>query len=111
MRPSRISGSLDELNDAVREFKENYEKFAAKNKQFLLLEDEFGDMLQIIESKGHFQSSAKLFEHQIQITQQAIERKQKSISLWTNKLGTFLKKIYPVVKLSSNFIITVAEVS
>lgn len=110
-RTSRFSRSVDELNNAVGEFKEIYEKFAAKNKQFFLLEDELGDMLQIIESKDDFQSSAKLFEHQVQITLQAIERKQKSTSIWTNKLGTFLKKIYPVIKLSSNFIITVAEVS
>lgn len=109
--PSRISRSLAELTDAVGEFKENYEKFAVKNKQFLLLDDEFGDILQIVEPKGHFKDSAKLFEHQIQITLQTIETKQKSTSIWTNKLGIFLKKIYPVVKLSSSLIITVAEVS
>jgi hypothetical protein len=38
--------------------------------------DGFGDILQIVEPKGHLKDRAKLFEHQIHITLQTIEINQ-----------------------------------
>ena len=46
----RMFRSLSELNDAISKFKENYELFAAENKQFLLIESDFHKELKTSEA-------------------------------------------------------------
>jgi hypothetical protein len=75
------------------------------------LDDELKESLQIADSHETFRSGAKLFGQAIQLTLQKVVKEQKpSGTKWTTTLGNFLIKIYPITKLSSRFILGVADV-
>ena len=109
--PDRLSRSITELSDAVTEFAKNYQEFASKNRQYLLIDDDVGQVLQPTDTKTNFRSAAQLFELRIQDVMRTVEKKnQFKAGKWTTKLGSFLRKIYPVCRLSVRCLLNVAEV-
>jgi hypothetical protein len=109
--PTRISRSLTKLDAAMTEFRKNYELFAIKNSDFLLLDDEFNKAFQNAEAGDDIKRSAHIFGAGIRAVLQAIGTKKNiGKSAWLTKLGSFLTKLYPVAMLSLNLAEAVAEV-
>ena len=68
--------------------------------------------LQLAGSEKDIKRSAKIFEEQIEVTVLATEKKQEtSKAKWTGKVGAFLKKIYPIARISLKLASSAGEVS
>ena len=110
--PSRISRIMTELDGAMAEFRKNYELFAEKHSDVLLLDDEFNGIFQKAEATDDIKRSAQIFGAGIWVVLRTMETKKNvSKSGWLAKLCTFLTKMYPVAMLSLNLTASVAEVS
>lgn len=107
-----MSKSLSELDDAIAEFKNNYELFMAVNSKFVLIDDDFRGAFQKAEAGGNVRQSAEIFRHTVWATVRTVENKQKYVQQkWIAKVGNFLTKLYPIAKLSLGLAGAIAEVS
>jgi hypothetical protein len=96
---SRTYRSIQELTEAIDEFKKNYEAFSAKNRQFLLIDTEAA--FQAAQKQNDIRHAAKTFSDSIWEVLHALEKKRKMKSgRWTTKLGNALSKLYPIARLS-----------
>jgi hypothetical protein len=98
-----LAKAQEELQKAIDKFKENHEKFAAKNG--LILMDDKGIHREIhkADKVSNIQDSARFFGNEIstvlRITQ---EREKLSGAKWTGVFTKFLSKFYPLARLSLN---------
>lgn len=99
-----------ELDQAIAEFKKNYQKFAERNK-YLSIKDGVEEALRSAGSEKDIKRSAQIFEVHIDAALQAAEGKQKANKAkWTGKVGGFLKNMYPVARISLQLTSSAAEV-
>ena len=104
--------SRSELEEAIAEFKTNYERFAKKNKQFLLIDDEFNGAFQNAQVEQDIRKSARTFGDGIQTAMRTIEKKKLATKgNWTTRLGNFLTKLYPVARFCLSLVGPIAGVS
>lgn len=109
--PTRISRLLTELDGAMTEFRKNYELFAKKHSDVLLLDDEFNNAFHKAEATDDIKRSAQIFGDGIWAVLQTMETKKNARkSTWLGKLGNFVTKVYPVAMLSLNLAAAVGEV-
>ena len=112
LRTSRMVATMSELNEAVSEFRNNYQQYAAKNRQFVLIENDLHGKLQNIHAHGRLGETAQVFGDQIWEVMRGIESKKEiSKKKWTTKLGIFSSKLFPIVSLSLNLADAVSQVS
>jgi hypothetical protein len=105
------SPTSSRLNEALVEFKRNYVRFAKANKQYLLLDDDLGDLFDSIDPNDDFRTGAKHLQDQLGTTMKTIEKKHKCIKgTWISKVGRFASKFYPIAKLSLDLTSTIAGV-
>jgi hypothetical protein len=105
------SPASSRLNAALVEFKRNYLRFAKANKQYLLLDDDLGDVFDNIDPNNNFRTGAKHLQDQLGTTMKTIEKKHKCIKgTWISKVGRFASKFYPIAKLSLDLTSTIAGV-
>lgn len=105
------SRSQSELSKAIADFKLNYQKFASKNNQYILIEDDFQSAFQKAQEVDNIKHATQLFGEAVRVTFRIVERKKKlTESKWTHKVGDFLTKLYPVARLSFDVTAAVAEV-
>jgi hypothetical protein len=105
------SKALYELQRASEQFTHNYERFLAKNNQFLTLDREIDSAIQIAEVGEEISYSATLFKKHISNVLEVNHRKDEhSQSKWPSKVGRLLSALYPVVKITIGVTTTVAEV-
>ena len=112
LKTTRVSKSLSELSDAVAKFKENYEQFAAKRRDVLLIDIDFQKALEDVEAGGAVGLAAQAFGDKIRDVMRLIEtKKELSKNRWSSRLGTFITKLYPVASLSLNLVTIAAQVT
>lgn len=110
-QPTRLSHSLSELSAAISIFESDYENFATKHSQFILIEHDFQDAFQSASMGIDIKDAARVFEQGVSATLGTIERKRKlHENKWITKVGEFLKKLYPVTRLSFDLAILATEV-
>lgn len=100
------------LDKALVEFKQNYERFAKANKQYLLLDDDLGDVFESLDPKAkNFSIGVKDLQGKLKTTMETIEKKYKcNQATWLGKLGGFVSKFYPIARLSLDLTSTIAGV-
>lgn len=112
LKTTRVSKSLSELSDAVAKFKENYEQFAAKRRDVLLIDIDFQKALEDAEAGGAVGLAAQAFGDKIRDVMRLIETKKELFkNRWSSRLGTFITKLYPVASLSLNLVTVAAQVT
>jgi hypothetical protein len=85
---------------AASEFRQNYELFTSKHRQYITLQDEIDLAARKAESETSPSISAEMFSNRIVTFLEVLQAKESTPSLkWTRKLGAFLKKVYPIAKL------------
>jgi septation ring formation regulator EzrA len=111
MEVTRKSRSLTELADAIDKFKENYQLFANKNSQFLLIDEDLQEAFQKAQRQDNIQRAAVTFSEGIWAALRTVEKKKKSAEgKWTTKLGNVLTKLYPVARLSLGLAANIGDV-
>jgi hypothetical protein len=101
-----------ELDVAVTEFRTNYQQYAAKNGQFILIESDLRSGLQGVQVGGRLGETAQIFHNKISEFMRDIEiRRGVSKKKWVNKLGTFSSKLFPIASLSLNLAASVSQVT
>jgi hypothetical protein len=97
-----------DLAEAIADFDKN----AQKNQQFILLGNDLDEEFRDGHAKKSIRHAARTFGNSIAIAIQTIETKTKfKNSKWTSQVGNFLKKIYPVTKLSLGLLQIIGEVN
>lgn len=108
---SRTHRSIQELTEAIDEFKKNYEAFSAKNRQFFLIDTELQAAFQSAQEQTDIRHAAKTFSDSIWEVLHAVEKKRKMNSgKWTTKLGNALSKLYPIARLSLGLVQAIGDV-
>jgi hypothetical protein len=102
-----------ELTIAASEFRQNYELFISKHRQYFILQDEIDLAARRAESERSPSISAEIFSERIVTFLEALQAKEASTPShgWTRKLGTFLKKVYPIARLCIGVTSSFAEAS
>jgi hypothetical protein len=110
---SSASDPPSELTIAALEFRQNYELFTSKHRQYITLQDEIDLAARRAESETNPGISAEIFSKRIVTFLEAVQAKEESTPShkWTRKLGTFLKKVYPIAKLCIGVTSSFAEAS
>jgi hypothetical protein len=99
------------LDSILQTFEKNYKLFAAKNSKFLVIGEEFQTVFVNSRPTNDIKRSAQIFGDGIRSTLQTMERKNSTaISKWASKVGNFLAKLYPVVRLSLNLTVAASDV-
>jgi hypothetical protein len=109
----RLIRSAAELTAAVTDFKENYERFAKKHRQYhdLLIDDNFNHVFQNTRAHSDIKNTAETFSEKIKVALGAVENKNKiTANKWTTRLGSFLKTLLPVANFSVNLAGALGEV-
>lgn len=108
---SAPSRSVSELEEAIKEFKENYSLFARKKQKYILIDGELDDVFLDEITYSNVKSTAKFVGGKIRETQQITKRKNSIIeNTWTGQIGHFFTSLYPVAKLSCGLMGSVADV-
>jgi len=108
----RTSRCLLELNDAINEFRKNYVRFSKANSDYLLIDDELDNVLPDIATVADVREVAKIFEQNVTKTIRIRGRKKLlAESHWPTQVSIFLRKLYPIAKLSCSVMDAVADVS
>jgi hypothetical protein len=108
---TRASRSLLELDEAIGEFKRNYDQFANKNSRYILIEEDLEIAFRTANKSDDIKHTAKIFEDNILTTIQIIERKRSiTEGKWTHQVGGFLTKLFPVASLACGLTAAIAEV-
>ena len=103
---------LSGFEQAIAKFRGNYEKFAAKNTKYIRVTDDVQSAITKAGSEINIKRAADIFEKQIAATVEAKESKRKEADAkWTGKVGSFLKKIYPIARMSLQIASSGAEVT
>lgn len=103
--------AISALKLASEEFTVNYEKYQAKNQQFLNLNDEINSVILIADAGKEIFFSATVFKQHISKVLEVTTRKEEfSKARWPNKVGAFLVSLYPVVRIAIGVVTTAAEV-
>jgi len=101
-----------ELNSAVAEFRDHYQRFRSRNQQLISVDDNIHSAIDNAVKVQDIKHSAHLFGAEISTTLTITKKKQElSGSKWLNKLGNFITKLYPVARLSLSLTSAIAEVS
>jgi hypothetical protein len=109
----RLVRSVSELTAAVIEFKENYEMFVGKHRQYhdLLIDEDFSHVFQNIKAHTDIKNMAEIFGEKTKVTLQAVENRNRiTANNWTIRLASFLKTLLPVANLSVNLAGALGEV-
>jgi hypothetical protein len=108
---ARTARSITELTDAVAEFRETYQTFAKKNKQFFLIDEDVQAAFRVAQGQDDIRRGAKTFSDGIWEASRAVEKKAKiADGKWTTKLGKLLRKLYPLARLSLGSVSAIGEV-
>jgi hypothetical protein len=99
------------MRKAIAEFKENYEKFASKNALMLVDDNGVQTAIQKADKISNIRDSATFFAKEISNVLQITEKKKKvSDAKWTGVVSNFLRKFYPLARLSLRLTTTIADV-
>ena len=101
-----------DLEMAVVEFQEHYERFATKNHLFMTNRNDVLFAIQTADREHDVRISARIFGNEIvNVLRVAEETQQLSKAKWTGRLGNFLTKLYPLAMFSLRFTSVIAEVT
>jgi len=96
------------LQEALDEFKRNYQHFVSKNNQYITIEEELEG---VFETHASTSDIAKALKTRAQATVDAIDAKKHERSRkWVNKVGEFFIKLSPVATLACNLTAAVGQV-
>jgi len=105
-----IESATTEFKRVVTEFKQNYERFAEKNKQLVRVDVQAA--IDKAASNHDFRKAAVIFGTEITTTIKVLEtNRESSKAKWTGKLSGFLGKLYPVARLSFHLTSVAATVT
>jgi hypothetical protein len=112
VKQTKASRSLSQLNEAIDDFRRNYEEFARKNRRYVLIDTiQLDGAFQSTNKSQDIKHAAKTFEHNVSAIMETVETKNAVINTkWTKQVGNFLAKLYPVAILSCGLTAAVAEV-
>jgi hypothetical protein len=108
-----VSDPACELTIAASEFRQNYELFVSKHRQYITLHDEIDLAARRADSETCASISAEIFSNRIVTVLETMQAKEETTGTrkWTRKLGAFLKKVYPIAKLCIGVTSSFAEAS
>lgn len=110
--PTTVTNSVSKMMEALSKFKTHYEQFAVKNGRFILLGNDLHSVFNEAEVHSDTKVAAQTLEYSISKVLQTIEKRNDfGKTKWTRRLGNFLRKVYPVARLSLSLIERVAEVT
>lgn len=97
-----------ELEKAIDELEQNYKKFSGK---YILIDDDLESAFQSTNKGEDMRDMARIFVYNVSTTIKTIEKK-KGITQgkWTNQVGQFLTKLYPLASVVCSMTATDAEV-
>ena len=108
---TRTSRSLSELDEAIDEFKRNYDHFAKKNSWYILIEEDLEIAFQSVNKRDDIKHSAEIFGNNVSTTIRIVERKRSiAEGKWINQVGRFMTKLFPVATLACGLTAAIAEV-
>ena len=103
--------AMSALQVASDEFTKNFERFQAKHKQFVSLDDDISSAIVNADTVADPVLSALAFKQHISNVLAITERKAElSQAKWPNKVGSFLVSLYPVIRIAVGLGTTAAEV-
>lgn len=109
----RLVRSATDLETAVKDFRENYQMFVSKHRQYhdLLNEDGFNIVFDTTDNGSVLNPTAEAFGDRIRTALQMIEnRRSFNECKWTTRLGSFAKAIFPVANFSLNLAGSIGDV-
>lgn len=96
-----------ELDQAADEFQKNYKQFS---RRYILIDKELESTFQNAKKGDDIKHTAKIFGDNVLTTIKTIEKKKGIIQgKWTNQVGVFLTKLYPLASLACDLTAAVAE--
>lgn len=99
--PNRLAGCVSDFKDAIKELEEHNKQFFSSNPGFITIKDRFDTAFREADANRDIRSGSQVLSKGILTALQTLEaegniKKDK----WTTKVGNFLKKLYPVARLS-----------
>jgi len=99
---------LSELDKALDHFEKNCKQFS---KKYILIDDDLENLFQSGNKGDDLKHMAKIFGDNVSTTIKAVEKKQTiTQGKWTNQVGQFLIKLYPVASLACGLTAAAADV-
>ena len=119
MRGKAHSTDIDEnddecpdLREAILKFQNSYTKFAKRNQGYFLIDHEFDEVLKSAEKEMDLTRAADIFGTKIHSVFQTLARKNRLMEgSWTSRLGTFMRKVYPIARIAVGVAGDVGDVS
>lgn len=110
-RDQGFSKAEQELKNAITEFKDNYERFAAKHSLCLIDEEGIRTAIQSADSVADIRKSAGFFMGEISKVIRLTKEKQKDFDAkWSGTISNFLSKLYPLTRLSLSLTSAICDV-
>jgi hypothetical protein len=96
------------LQEAMDEFKRNYQHFVSKNNQYITIEEELEG---VFETHASTSDIAEILKTRARATVDAIDaKKHERSSKWVNKVGEFFITLSPVARLACSLTAAVGQV-
>ena len=105
-----VSRAMSELHRAVDEFEKCYKQFSSR---YIVIEEDLESAFQKPKKRelDDLKATAKIFGDNVVTTIKTIEKKQGiTQGQWTNQVGLFLTKLYPLARLGCGLMGSIAEV-
>jgi hypothetical protein len=100
------------LREAVEQFAADYRKFLHKHKQYSAIPIDVDRALAKASQTHDIHESAQVFRHELSSILEIRNRKDQDKSgNWASKVGSFLKHIYPICKVSLQVVGKLGEAS
>jgi len=110
--PNRLSERISDLNHALKNLEEHNKQFISTNPEFITVKDCFDTALHEADAHPDITQGCHVLSKGILSTLRILEAKRAiKKDKWITKVGNFLKKIYPIARLSLSLASAVAGVS
>jgi hypothetical protein len=110
--PSRLAGCVSDFIDAIKELEEHNKEFVSSNPGFITIKDRFDTAFREADANRDIRRGSQVLSKGILAALQTLEVERNiKKDKWTTKVGNFLKKLYPVARLSLNLTGAVVGVS
>lgn len=108
---NRLSECISDLNHALKNLEEHNKQFISTNPEFVTIKDCFDTALHEADAHPNITQGCHVLSKGILATLRILEAKKTfKKDRWITKVGKFLKKLYPVARLSLSLASTVAAV-
>lgn len=110
--PNRLSECLSDLADAFKTLEKHNKQFISGNPGFVTIKDRFDAALRDADAHPDIRQGSQVLSKGILTALRRLEDEQNTKKdKWTTKVGNFLKKVYPVARVSLSLTSAVAGVS